>query len=110
LFYTQAGGQYTWMTEVWTPELRLSSRGDHCHLTLVGLTYGNGPTLLEASNDLLVRVLDLALGLRAGYRVTGEAQTDPRVVDFLWEIGELAMRGGDLRERVLGFATDLPAR
>lgn len=55
--------------------------------------------------DLLVRVLDLALGLRAGYRVCGEAQLDARVTDFLWEIGEMAISGaGDIRERVLGFS------
>lgn len=97
------------MTEVWTPELRLESRGGHCHLTLVGLTYGNGSDLQEASNDLLVRVLDLAMGLRAGFRVSGEAQLDARIAGFLWEIGEMAISGqGDIRERVLGFSTGLP--
>jgi hypothetical protein len=96
------------MTEAWTPELRADAHGDQCRLTLTGVTYGNGHTLQEAANDLLVRVLDLALGLRAGHRVTGEARADARVVDFLWEIGELAIRGGDIRSRVLGFPTDQP--
>jgi hypothetical protein len=96
------------MTEAWTPELRVHAHGDQCRLTLAGVTYGHGPTLQEAGNDLLARVLDLALALRAGYRVTGEARQDPRVVEFLWEVGELAVRGGDIRPRVLGFTTDQP--
>ena len=97
------------MTEAWTPELRLETRGGRCRLDLAGVTYGNGATLQDAGNDLLARVFDLALGLRAGYRVTGEAHPDARVVDFLWEIGEIAIRGGDVRARVLGVAADLPA-
>jgi hypothetical protein len=93
------------MTEAWTPDLQMRAHGDQCRLTLVGVTYGNGRTLQEASNDLLLRVLDLALGLRAGYRANGEARPDPRVADFLWEVGELAVRGDDIRARVLGFTT-----
>lgn len=96
------------MTERWTPGLRIDTRGDQCHLVLAGVTYGNGHTLQEASNDLLVRVLDLALGLRAGYRMTGEASADPRVADFLWEIGDLAIEGADIRSRVLGFVSNSP--
>jgi hypothetical protein len=96
------------MIEAWTPELRLETRNGQCRLDLAGVTYGNGPTLQEATNDLLTRVFDLALGLRAGYRVTGVAQLDSRVVDFLWEIGEIAIHGGDVRTRVLGAVADLP--
>jgi hypothetical protein len=94
---------YSQMPDTWTPELQLRTRSGQCHLVLVGVTYGNGPTPLEASNDLLVRVLDLALGLRAGYRVGA----DLRVAEFLWEIGEMAVTGrGDIRQRVLGFLPD----
>jgi hypothetical protein len=88
----------------WTPPLQLDSRSDRCHLTLEGVTYGNGETLQEAGNDLLVRLHDLALGLRRGDHraATGVWRTDPRVYGFLWELGEIAARGGDLRERVFG--------
>ncbi len=94
------------MTEPWSPTLRVEARGGQCHLVLGGVTYGNGPTLQEACNDLLVRVLDLALGLRAGYRVSGDA----RVAHFLWEVGELAIGGADIRPRVLGFASNSPIK
>jgi hypothetical protein len=96
------------MIEAWTPELRLETRDGQCRLDLAGITYGHGRTLQEAANDLLARVFDLALGLRAGYRVTSVAPLDPRVVDFLWEIGEIAIHGGDVRMRVLGAVADLP--
>lgn len=89
---------------VWTPPLRLHGDSDRCRLTLVGVTSGSGSTLQEAANDLLVRLYDLALALRHGdVRVTSE--TGPLATDiagFLWEIGDTAARGGDLRARVFG--------
>jgi hypothetical protein len=88
----------------WTPPLQLDARSDRCHLTLEGVTYGNGETLQEAGNDLMVRLHDLALGLRRGghHPSAGVWRTDPRVYSFLWELGEIAANGGDLRERVFG--------
>jgi hypothetical protein len=88
----------------WTPPLQLDARSDRCHLTLEGVTYGTGETLQEAGNDLLVRLHDLALGLRRGDHraAAGALRTDPRVYGFLWELGEIAAQGGDLRERVFG--------
>lgn len=95
------------MSETWTPQLRLESRPDRCRLSLDGVTYGNGATLQEASNDLLARLFDVAMGVRrGGVRLTSETgRPDPRVVGFLWEIGELAARGGDIRARVFGVPT-----
>jgi hypothetical protein len=91
------------VSEPWTPRLELRSRPDECRLSLVGVTYGHGPTLQEAAADLLVRLHDLAVGVRrGGVRVTAEMGVDPRVVAFLWELGELTARGGDLRARVFG--------
>ncbi|MBV1850556.1 hypothetical protein [Catellatospora tritici] len=87
----------------WTPELSLDSRAGRCRLTLAGVTYGNGESLQQASNDLLVRLHDLAVGMRHGaYRPSSEAGGDPRVAGFLWEIGELTARGADIRARVFG--------
>jgi hypothetical protein len=96
--------QTAFVTGSWTPDLHLSSVADRCRLTLLGVTYGNGTTLQEASNDLLVRLFDLGLGLRSGRtRFSGDlGAPDPRVIDFLWEIGDIAARGGDIRERVFG--------
>ena len=88
------------MSEPWTPRLELHDRAGRCRLTLVGVTYGNGSTMQEAANDLLVRLHDLAVGVRrGGFRAT---RADPRIAAFLWEIGELTARGASIRDRVLG--------
>ncbi|HEU0241952.1 MAG TPA: hypothetical protein VKB59_08475 [Micromonosporaceae bacterium] len=95
------------MTEAWTPELRLRTSADRCQLRLVGVTYGNGATMQEASNDMLARLFDLAMTVRDGrYRPMSElGAPDPRVLSFLYEIGEIAANGGDIRQRVF----DVPA-
>ena len=95
------------MSAEWTPELRLHAHADRCRLHLVGVTYGNGATMQEASNDLLARLFDLGTATYDGrFRATSEfGAPDRRVLDFLWEIGELAARGGDIRGRVF----DVPA-
>lgn len=92
------------MSSGWTPELRLRSEAGRCYLSLVGVTDGSGATLQEAGNDLMARLFDLALGLRRhGLRFTsGAGRPDPLVLSFLWEIGELATAGEDIRRRVLG--------
>jgi hypothetical protein len=88
----------------WTPELELHQRTDRCQLCLTGVTTGYGPTMQEAATDLLLRLHDLAVAMRrGGMRFTGETgRPDPRVTGFLWEIGEIVARGGDIRERVFG--------
>jgi hypothetical protein len=98
------------VTDEWTPELRLHSYDGGCRLTLVGVTYGNGPSLQAASKDLLTRLFDMAVGLRGGrFRPAGDlGAPDPRMMDFLWEISEIIMRGGDIRDRVFGVPTQRP--
>jgi len=95
----------------WSPELQLSERSGCCQLTLVGITYGVGHTLQEAATDLVVRVYDLAMGLRRGMRFSSEmGRMAPEVIDYLGEIGEILRRGGDIRVRVLGDAPALDRR
>lgn len=88
----------------WTPPLRLHSQADRCRLSLAGVAHGTGATLQEAANDLLVRLYDLALALRDGHaRVNARTgPIDPDTAAFLWDIGEIVGRGGDLRARVFG--------
>jgi hypothetical protein len=88
----------------WTPDLEMHHRTDRCQLRLAGVTTGYGATMQEAATDLLLRVHDLALALRrGGMRISGETgRPDPRVTGFLWEIGEIVARGGDIRGRVFG--------
>ena len=90
------------MTEAWSPELRLRVKSGRCELQLVGVTYGTGATMQEAGNDLLARLYDLATAVRSGrYRPTSElGLPDLNVMNFLWEIGQIAARGGDIRQRV----------
>jgi hypothetical protein len=90
------------VTEPWTPRLELDSRADRCRLSLVGVTYGNGATMQEAATDLLLRLHDLAIGIRRGGIRVPLGSPNPQVTGFLWEIGELAARGGDIRGRVFG--------
>jgi hypothetical protein len=58
------------MAEPWVPSLHLSEKADRCRLTLSGLAHGDGYTLQQAADDLIARLLDMALYLRsAGYPV-----------------------------------------
>lgn len=91
----------------WTPPLRLQSQANRCRLTLAGVAHGSGATLQQAANDLLVRLYDVATALRDG-DLRPNANTGPLAADtaaFLWEIGQIASRGGDLRARVFGHPT-----
>ena len=89
------------MSEGWTSPLRLDETGSGCRLTLVGLAHGNGETLQEASDDLIGRLLKVR---SSGFTVPGElGPPDLRLLDFIWELGELATRGDDMRERVFGL-------
>jgi hypothetical protein len=90
------------MSEPWTPPLRLDATGDGCRLVLVGVSHGNGRTMQEAADDLISRLLRLAMAARAsGLRSPGElGAPDHRLFEFVWELGERAARGEDIRERV----------
>jgi hypothetical protein len=94
------------MDRQWTPELRVHETGAGCRLTLVGVTYGNGETLQDAADDLVTRLLNLTLGVRSsGFRLPSDAgRPDPRVLELLWDLGEMAAHGQDIRERIFGRA------
>jgi hypothetical protein len=64
---------------------------------------GEGTTLQEAADDLVRRLLALAMTMRsgAGFRVSPEVPgVDLRWFEFLYELGSIAAGGGDIRERV----------
>jgi hypothetical protein len=90
----------------WTPPLRVDATGDGCRLLLVGVTHGNGRTLQEAADDLIARLAKFALAVRSsGFRYASElGPPDHRLLEFIWELGELAARGEDIRERVFAPA------
>jgi hypothetical protein len=92
------------MSERWTPPLRLEETGGGCRLSLVGVAHGNGSTLQEAADDLIARLLAFVMAVRSsGFRGASElGPPDPRLLEFVWELGELTARGEDIRERVFG--------
>jgi hypothetical protein len=92
------------MAEPWVPPLHLCESAGRCRLTLSGLTHGDGYTLQQAADDLIARLLDIVLFVRAaGFPFSTELPPpDYRLLDFIWELGERAACGADIRERVFG--------
>jgi hypothetical protein len=90
------------MSEGWTPELAVRDVAGRCRLGLGGQIHGEGVTLQDAADDLIRRVLVVALALRTdGFRVSPEAPgLDLRWFEFLYELGSIAAGGGDIRDRV----------
>ena len=91
------------MSEPWTPELSVREAGGRCRLCLGGQAQGQGATLQEAADDLIRRLLALAMSLRsqAGFRISPDVPgVDLRWFEFLYELGAIAARGEDIRERV----------
>jgi hypothetical protein len=91
------------MAESWAPSLHLRETAGRCRLSVGGGPCGEGRTLQEAADDLVGRLLKVALGLRRnGITVSVEMPPDLHWLEFLWELGEIAERGGDVRERIFG--------
>src|SRR4051794_4063763 len=91
------------MDTTWTPRLDLRESAGRCRLSLASQVHGHGPTLQDAADDLVARLVQPALASRgSGFPFSSERVPDRRWLEFVWEIGELAARGEDVRERVLG--------
>jgi hypothetical protein len=89
--------------EGWTPPLELKTAGGRCRLCLGGFAYGDGDGLQEAADDLVMRLLTMALSFRSGFTpVTEVLPPDIRWLDFVFQVGEIAARGGDVRARIFG--------
>jgi hypothetical protein len=102
-----AGGTLGQMSTSWTPELSVREVGGRCFLCLGSQVQGEGATLQEAADDLVRRLLALAMSMRsaAGFRVSPEAPgVDLRWFGFLYELGSIAAGGGDIRDRVFAQA------
>ena len=88
------------MDDSWTPELVLSESGGFCRLSLGGYAAGQGRTLQEAGDDLVTRLLTLAMCVRcgSGLRLSPDVPApDLRWLGFLYELGDLARGGVDIR-------------
>jgi len=67
------------------------------------LARGQGASLQEAADDLIRRLLGLVLAARSsGFTPTCELRPDLETMDYLYELGEIAAAGGDIRARVFG--------
>ena len=73
-------------------------------LCLGSLAHGDGPTLQDAADDLVQRLLSYAMAFRAtGMRPSLElAPLDLAAMNFLYQLGEIAAAGGDIRSRLFG--------
>jgi hypothetical protein len=71
-------------------------------LCLGTLAHGDGPTLQDAADDLVQRLLTYVMAFRAnGFRPSLElAPPDLAAMDFLYQLGEIAAAGDDIRSRL----------
>jgi hypothetical protein len=91
------------MGEPWMPPLTVHEQGGRCRLRLAGGAWGDGATLQEAADDLVARVIQHAATLHGGFAWARElGPPDWRWLEFLYEVGEIAARGGDVRRRIVG--------
>jgi len=73
-------------------------------LCLGDLARGDGLTLQDAADDLVQRLLVYAMAFRSnGFQLSTElAPPDLATMDFLYELGEIAVAGGDIRSHLFG--------
>jgi hypothetical protein len=92
-------GRYIWTV----PALNITEAGGRVRLTLGGFAQGEGSSLQEAADELILCVLELALAFRSsGCAASRELRPDLATMNFLHELGDVAARGGDIRARVFG--------
>jgi hypothetical protein len=87
----------------WAPTLRIRESNGYVRLSL-GDAYGDGATLKDAADALVTRLLSLAMSFRGGgVQIPAElGPPDLRWHEFIYELGEIAAAGGDIRPRVFG--------
>jgi hypothetical protein len=85
------------------PSLIVTEHGGRVRLELGGFARGDGASLQDAADELVRSVLRLVMAFRAsGFRASCEVPPDLETLDFLYELGEIAAAGGDIRRHVFG--------
>jgi hypothetical protein len=85
------------------PELTITETSGRVRLQLGGIARGEGVSLQEASDDLVHSILSLALAFRSsGFQCSRELQPDLEAMSFLYELGEIAASGRDIRPALFG--------
>jgi hypothetical protein len=83
--------------------MTVQERSDGVRLHLGSVAHGDGPSLQEAADDLVRRVLALGRALRtSGFAVSAEFPCDVAALSLLAEVDEIAAAGGDVRTRLFG--------
>jgi hypothetical protein len=83
------------------PALTIVETGGCVQLSLGGFARGQGASLQEAADDLVCSILRYVLAFRAsGFSACIEFRPDLETVNLLYELGEIAAAGGDIRSRV----------
>jgi hypothetical protein len=83
------------------PALSITEAGGRVRLDLGGFAQGEGASLQQAADDLLRRILDLALAFRSnGCTASTELSPNLETMSFLHELADIAAAGGDIRARV----------
>jgi hypothetical protein len=83
------------------PALNITESGGRVRLNLGGLAQGEGASLQEAADGLIRSILPLVMALRStGFRATSEFRPDLEAMSFLYELGEIAAAGRDIRSRL----------
>ena len=88
-----------------TPTLWVAESGGRVRLGIDGLLSADGPTLQDAADELVAKVLVVVMAFRSdgigGYS-SELCRPDLELVKFIWELGEIAASGGDIREALFG--------
>jgi hypothetical protein len=84
------------------PQLSVYELGGRVRLVLHGLAHAEGASLQEAGDELVHRVLVIAMAFRASGigPINSECPVDLALLDFVYEVGEIAAGGGDIRPRL----------
>jgi hypothetical protein len=84
--------------------LTVQESSGHLRLSLGSLAHGEGSTLQDAADDLIQHLLSFAMAVRAsGIQPARElGPLDLSAINFLYQLGEIAAAGGDIRSRLFG--------
>jgi hypothetical protein len=85
----------------------MSEAAGQVRLGVDGLFSGEGATLQEAADELVWKILVAAMALRSEGITSCSAalRPDMSLVAFLWELGDIAAAGGDIRNRLFSSST-----
>ena len=87
-----------------SPTLRIKEVDGRVRLGFDGFGDVEGASLQEAREELVAHLLRVAMALRADGvgPICSECSPDAALLEFVWELGEMAATGNDPRELLFG--------